>query len=114
MNRFIKLASLVFFLFIAVPGFASITVFYEYDDLNRLKYMLRSDGPRIFYTYDEVGNIKYRLISYPDSDGDGMLDGWERLYGLNSNFIDAFLDNDSDGLSNLEEYQNHTNPINPD
>ena len=49
----------------------------------------------------------------PDSDGDGLPDDWEMRYfgdlthGPNE-------DNDSDGLTNLQEYQHGTNPINPD
>lgn len=114
MRLFFKLGLIILYIGIVQPVFSAVTIFYDYDDLNRLKYMLRSDGPQISYTYDEVGNIKDRFINYPDSDGDGMLDGWERLYGLNPNFSDASLDNDSDGLSNMEEYQNHTNPSSPD
>ena len=57
-----------------------------------------------------------------DTDGDGMPDGFEYCYSsiLNAaNSTDSFADDDSDGLSNLEEYQvaytwgaaNFTNPM---
>ncbi len=49
-----------------------------------------------------------------DTDSDGMPDGWEVQYGLNPLLNDASEDSDSDGLTNLEEYQLGTNPINPD
>jgi hypothetical protein len=50
-----------------------------------------------------------------DSDEDGLPDDWEIFYGLEpANPDDANYDADSDGLSNLEEYNNGTNPINPD
>jgi hypothetical protein len=52
----------------------------------------------------------------PDTDSDGMSDGWEIYFGY-----DPFYDNeeknnddDSDGLTNLQEYQNNTEPDNPD
>ncbi len=65
----------------------------------------------------------------PDSDRDGMPDGWEALYGLNPLFDgDAKLDFDNDGhdfdyggsitasekFSNLAEFQNGTSPWDPD
>ena len=42
-----------------------------------------------------------------DKDSDGMPDWWERNYGGN---LIASADLDSDGLTNLEEYTNRTNP----
>ncbi|WP_159931151.1 S8 family serine peptidase [Oceanicoccus sp. KOV_DT_Chl] len=41
-----------------------------------------------------------------DSDMDGMADTWEALYGIDSPGEDL----DSDGLTNLEEYSNGSNP----
>lgn len=49
--------------------------------------------------------------AYLDTDGDGMPDLWEDIYGLNSTDpSDAGLDADGDKLTNLEEYKNNTNP----
>ncbi|MEI8207231.1 MAG: hypothetical protein WCG03_10170, partial [Kiritimatiellales bacterium] len=46
-----------------------------------------------------------------DSDRDGMPDVWEVANSLNpTNSLDALLDADSDGLTNLQEYQRGTNP----
>jgi hypothetical protein len=46
-----------------------------------------------------------------DTDGDGLPDDWENLYSLDPlNPNDAALDNDGDGLTNLQEFQLGTNP----
>jgi alpha-tubulin suppressor-like RCC1 family protein len=50
----------------------------------------------------------------PDTDGDGMPDGWELANGLNPLLDDALGDPDFDGLVNREEYLFGTNPFNPD
>lgn len=51
----------------------------------------------------------------PDSDGDGMPDDWEISYGLDPYFPgDANADLDYDLLTNLQEYQQNTDPKNPD
>ena len=53
---------------------------------------------------------------FPDNDLDGMPNWFENRYaGLDrENPADAALDFDGDGLTNLEEYQNGTDPHNPD
>lgn len=56
------------------------------------------------FTADTVGRE-------PDSDGDGLPDRWERLYGLDEKVADAHLDPDGDGLTNLQEYNAGTNPM---
>ena len=46
-----------------------------------------------------------------DSDGDGMPDYWEIQYTLNpADSSDKFEDPDNDGLTNYEEYLQHTDP----
>ncbi len=51
----------------------------------------------------------------PDTDGDGMEDGWEEEHEcLKSNTIDGAEDYDGDGLSSLEEYGYKTSPCDPD
>jgi hypothetical protein len=51
-----------------------------------------------------------------DRDGDGMPDWFEDLYDFldADDPSDAALDFDEDGLTNLEEFQNETDPSNPD
>jgi hypothetical protein len=56
---------------------------------------------------DDFGN-------FIDQDGDGIPDWWESEVGLNIGLDDSSDDPDSDGLTNLEEYQCNTNPFDPD
>ena len=46
----------------------------------------------------------------PDTDGDGMPDGWEVENNLDPLFDDADQDPDGDGISNLDEYLNGSDP----
>lgn len=48
-----------------------------------------------------------------DSDSDGMLDTWERNH-FGDLSHDGTVDSDSDGLTDLQEYQNNTDPNNSD
>ena len=49
-------------------------------------------------------------IKINDNDNDGIADDWEGAHGIS----DASEDADGDGLTNLEEYNNSTNPNNAD
>lgn len=50
-----------------------------------------------------------------DIDGDRMDNDWEIRYGLNQRFVgDANGDIDLDGLTNVQEYDEGTDPTNPD
>lgn len=59
------------------------------------------DGPQI-----DAVDLPVKLIA--DSDNDTLPDDWETANGLNPYSNDANLDKDSDGLSNLQEYQKGT------
>lgn len=60
-----------------------------------------------------IGDQTISLNASIDSDGDGIPDDWELLYGLNStNNADASENGDGDALNNYEEYLADTNPTN--
>jgi len=48
-----------------------------------------------------------------DTDGDGLPDWWEQLYFGGPTNANPNLDSDHDGLTNLQEYQAGTNPLDP-
>ena len=50
----------------------------------------------------------------PDADGDGMPNWWELKFGLNPLYDDSGDDLDDDGLINLGEYENDTDPTDKD
>jgi hypothetical protein len=70
------------------------------------------DLPEIDGTFEAIA---LRFVAIPfaatkDSDGDGIPDAWETLYGLNPFLAaDALLDLDRDGVSNRDEYILGTN-----
>ena len=75
-------------------------------------------------TFTAIADFALPVLGYTDTDADGIADyqetdadndslpdGWELRYGLNrQNAADASLDNDSDGLSNLQEFTLGSNP----
>ena len=66
-------------------------------------------------TYTDFYIFKNLRPNLDDIDHDGMPNVWEDLYDLNMDDpTDASADPDNDGLTNLEEYENNTNPGNPD
>ena len=51
-------------------------------------------------------NLFIRLFSWASSDGSGLPDWWQELYGV----TDPYGDPDGDGWNNLQEFQNGTDP----
>jgi hypothetical protein len=103
--------------------------------LERKEVLLRTETKAILVIYN-ASPIPYRYVQLstvdgkfkidavsaetylPDSDGDGLPDGWERKYSLNP-LLGTGLDGpngdrDGDSLSNKNEYENNTNPTKAD
>ncbi|HUT81628.1 MAG TPA: hypothetical protein VMZ29_10550 [Candidatus Bathyarchaeia archaeon] len=84
----------------------------DFDEINTYftnPYNQDTDGDTLTDS-DEILIYETNPIS-SDSDSDLMPDNFEIFYGLNpNNAIDASYDLDSDGLSNLQEFNAGTNP----
>lgn len=67
-------------------------------------------------TVDNTARLKWTELGGPvgadlrDADSDGMHNSWEVFHGLDANVDDAAGDNDSDGITNLNEYLAGTDP----
>lgn len=87
----------------AVPSVADQSAVWGAGDTPGASYFILAQGFRVFRTATPVDQLN-GLEHCADADNDGMSDPFELQYGLNPNSAaDAILDNDNDGLSNLEE-----------
>lgn len=65
------------------------------------------------HSFNSVTSTVATVTVLSDSDGDGLPDQWETSHGLAiDNPSDAVFDNDSDGLTNAQEYKAGTHPAN--
>jgi len=59
----------------------------------------------------ETVATQVQIQAYLDTDGDGLPDDWENLYGcMQTNTVDNLADYEPDGLTNQQEYSAGTNP----
>ncbi len=70
----------------------------------------RSNSGEDFTRYEESS---FQVCTVSDFDNDGLVDSWERYYGLNPLGVDT-VDPDLDGLTNAEEFDLGTHPFNTD
>ncbi|MCK4614282.1 MAG: VCBS repeat-containing protein, partial [Thermoplasmata archaeon] len=93
--------------------------FFNYSKVDNIKEPwegedINLNGNKDNFTYDQQV-VNETDPNNPDSDNDGMPDGWERYYLFNPlSSSDASLDNDDDNLSNLQEYIIGSNPMDDD
>jgi hypothetical protein len=90
------------------------------DNMNTSSYFdiepYKKNNNAVYITTDNLQPEEYLLSAVnkannTDTDGDGLPDWWEQLYGLDpANGADALVDTDSDGWNNLKEFQLSTDP----
>jgi YD repeat-containing protein len=110
MKTYEKILILVI-LFLLCATQVSLAATYEYDYLHRLTKVTYDDGTSIFYSYDASGNRSTLIVTYDDSDGDGIINPQETIWGLNPDNNDT----DIDGLTDYEEvnYDGDPNSYDP-
>ena len=62
------------------------------------------------YDLGPAATLRVMLVDPTDANADGIPDQWAALYGITN----ALGDNDGDGLSNLDEFNAESNPLNAD
>ncbi|MFK5948854.1 MAG: right-handed parallel beta-helix repeat-containing protein [Methylococcales bacterium] len=92
---------------------------YRRSTIDEKKYLVRinldRDGDHQYETQNVFSSAiahQYEVYDIGDNDGDGMPNGWERLYGFDPNSnLDAALDADNDGFTNQLEFERYGNPL---
>ena len=86
-----------------VAGSVSYVPIYGYRGTDRFTFSA-TDG----LLTSSIASMNLTVVSPSDTNGNGLPDFWETLYGITN----ALADSDGDGKNNLEEYQSNTNPTN--
>lgn len=96
------------------PAQAQACVF---DAQGRLTLVRYSSTQTVAYAYDAAGNITNQVVTgilaEPDADSDTLPDAWEWVW-LNNLTNTAAGDNNQDTISNVEHFQEGTDPADPD
>ena len=80
----------------------------------KLKDLILNTGKALESLSGKTVSGKMLRIEF-DNDYDGIPNYWEQLWGFDADLAsDAYLDQDSDGLTNLEEFVQGTNPSESD
>lgn len=99
--------------------------FYDFDNYAQNTLVLTNSNQQVVLVSDDFISVQLQnrdirasfiaQVPFIDEDNDGMPNWWERTFGLDFNdAADALTELDSDGLTNLEEYQSATLPNNND
>jgi hypothetical protein len=84
-----------------------------YNDVYMITFYARSNKGNIAVSQTIAVTVEGGQML--DTDKDGMPNDWEDLYPqLDKNVVDGASDSDGDNLSNFQEYQHNTNPMNAD
>ena len=84
------------------------------DAAGSVRVLLGTGGTTSHVTADAVRALCVRTDIDPDDyDGNGLPNDWERRWFLQETGTDPDADPDGDGQTNLEEFQNGTNPLDP-
>jgi hypothetical protein len=104
-------ASLLYSIHIETINFAgtveAMSASYDLIDSANIWHAMADTSQSLHYSLQS--GILHILVT--DTDGDGMPDYWETLYGSNPCEDDSWFDPDNDGLPNIEEYKFGTNPF---
>ena len=98
---------------VAAPQWYGFYKFMKWTD--QQTGQLLTTNPLMSVLLNDNRQIKanYQYVSDPDFDSDGLPDGWEQRC-LGTTLTDGTGDTDGDGLTDREECQQGTDPVNPD